>query len=80
MLVGATSASASILSEANLEAVMQAKLDMPLLRTNAADRAEAGIRDVVIGIPIAGNIEEIEEVRTETDDVLLAKYVEVFEE
>jgi len=59
---------------------MQAKLDMPLLGTNAADRAEAGIRYVVIGISIAGNIEKIEEVRTETDDMLLAKYVEVFEE
>ena len=53
---------------------------MPLLGTNAANCAEAGIRYVVIRIPIAGNIENIEEVSTETNDVLLAKYVEVLEE
>ena len=63
-----------------LEAVMQAKLNLPCRRTDAADHSEAfSVRYAVVGISVACDVEEVEEVRAESQDVLFAPEVEILE-
>ena len=59
---------------------MQAELDMPLLGPDAADRPETRVRNIVIGVPVTGDIEKVEKVGTEAQNVSLTPQVEFFEE
>ena len=58
---------------------MQAQLDLACRRAHAADLTEGGILHVVVGIPVAGDVEDVEEVSAETDD-LFTPDVKVLEE
>ena len=50
---------------------MQAELDMPFLGAHTADRPESRVRNSIIGIPVTGDIEKVEEVSTEAQNVSL---------
>ncbi len=54
-----------------LELVLQFKLDVALGRPCADDLSEVGVCDPVVGIAVAGDIEEVEEVSAEGERVLL---------
>src|SRR5579862_8846433 len=62
-----------------LEGVVQAQLHLARRGTNAGDLPEVTVLNVVIGISVAGDVEDIEEVSAETKYMLLPD-VEVFEQ
>ena len=52
-----------------LESVMQAQLYLARRRAHAADLTEVGVRHTVVRISVAGNVENVKEIRSETDYV-----------
>src|SRR5579862_6730871 len=58
---------------------MQAQLDLTRRGTNAGDLPEATVVYVVIGVPVAGDVEDVEKVGAKTEYMLFPD-VEVFEE
>src|SRR5579864_2301980 len=70
-----------------LEHIMQAQLNLPRRRTHAGYQPKAAQRRVrvevaylVVGIPIAGDIEDVEKVSAESEHLPLAPQVEIFKE
>src|ERR1700759_3939089 len=63
-----------------LEAVVQAELDLPGRGADAADKSETAICYAIVRIPVARNIEEVEEVGTESEDVLFTPEMEILEQ
>ena len=59
---------------------MQANLDLSCRRTNAGYLSEVGVLNVVVGISITGNVEEVKEVGAKTKHMVLAPNVEFFEQ
>jgi len=63
-----------------LEAIVQAELDLPLRRANGSDLTKApAVRDSIVGVPIAGNVEHVKEVRSEAKD-MFAPHMKILEE
>lgn len=62
-----------------LESVVQAKLYLPWRRTYAVDQPETAVVYVVVRVPVAGDVEDIEKIGAETDDVVFSPDVEVLE-
>ncbi len=50
-----------------LERVVRAQLDLTRRRTNAGNLTESGIARIIVGISVACDVEEIEEVSPEAD-------------
>ena len=63
-----------------LESVVQAELDLPRRRTDAADLAKITIGDSTVGIAVAGKVENIEEVSPEGEHIAFAPKMEVLEQ
>ena len=63
-----------------LESVVQAKLYLPGRRAHAVDQAETAVIYVVVGVPIAGDVEDVEKISAETEDMILFPAVKVFEQ
>lgn len=59
---------------------MQAELNLPRWRTHGTDQTPRTVINPIVGVPIAGNVEDVEEIRPEAEDVLLFPHMEVFEE
>jgi hypothetical protein len=57
---------------ARLKGVMQAELYLSRRRADAADLTKVAVSDSVVGIAIAGDVEDVEEVGAEAQYVLLA--------
>jgi hypothetical protein len=62
-----------------LKIVVQANLYMPLLRARAGYLTEVAVRYPVVGISVAGDVEEVKEIGTEAK-YIFAPYVEVLEQ
>lgn len=50
---------------------MQAQLYLPRRRPDSTDQAKAAVIYVVVRIPVAGNVEDVEKVSAEAEDVPL---------
>jgi hypothetical protein len=58
---------------------MQAELYLPRRRADAADLTEVAIRDSIVGISVACDVKDVEEVGAESDD-LFAPHVDVLKQ
>ena len=54
---------------------MQAELNLPRWRTHGTDQPPRTVVDTTVGIPVAGNIEDIEEISPETENMLLEDFL-----
>ena len=63
-----------------LEHVMQAELNLARWRTYRTDQAPGTVINTVVGVSVAGNIEDVEEIRPEAEYVALFPQVEVLEQ
>src|SRR5579863_1163794 len=63
-----------------LEGVMQAQLDLTRRGTNAGDLPEVAVLDVVVGVSVAGDVEDIEEVSAEAEHMLFLIQVKILEQ
>ena len=58
---------------------MQRELNLALWRSDVGDLAEAGVSDTVVGVGVAGDVEEVEEIGTEAEGLAFSD-VEVLED
>ena len=58
---------------------MQAELNLARRRAHGIDKTERRICNIVVGVPITGDVEDIEEISPETEHMLLFPNVKVLE-
>ena len=63
-----------------LEHVMQAELNLSRRRSHGTDQAKRTVVYTTVGVPVADNVEDVEEVGAETKYMLLVPQMEVLEQ
>lgn len=63
-----------------LEHVMQAELNLSRWRSHGTDQAKRTVVYTTVGVPVAGNVKDVEEVSAETEHMLLFPQMEVLKQ
>lgn len=68
------------MGDLRLKHVMQTELNLPRGRAHGTDQAPGTVVNPIVGVPIAGNVEDVEEIRPEAEYMLLLPQVEVLKQ